>query len=86
MKLREEFVTHMLGDTQVMVATGSSDFAGIVRSNESAAFLVDQLKADTTREGLINAMSAEYDGTPEQIEHAVDYVLEKLRSIDALEE
>ena len=86
MKLRDEFVTHQLGDKQVLVATGNSSFSGIVRSNATAAFIVNLLTHDTTRENLIDAILQEYDCTAEQAEHAVTYVLDNLRTIGALDE
>ena len=86
MKLRKGFVTKDMGGTQVMVAVGGSAFSGVVRSNKTAAFIVDQLKEETTREQIIAAMLAKYDASEEQISADVDSILEKLRGIGALDE
>lgn len=86
MKLREGFVTHEMGGEQIMVATGSANFAGLVRSNPTAAFIVDCLKEETTREQIIEKMLAKYDATPEVIGTDVDKIVAKLRSIKALDE
>ena len=53
MKLKEGFVTHEMGGEQVMVATGSASFSGLVRSNATAAFIVDCLKEETTKEQIL---------------------------------
>ena len=82
MKLKEGFVTHEMGGEQIMVATGSANFAGLVRSNPTAAFIVDCLKEETT----IEKMLAKYDATPEVIGTDVDKIVAKLRSIKALDE
>lgn len=56
MKLKNGFITHEIDGEQIMVATGKISFAGLVRSNKTAAFIVDSLKTETTKEynGLIN--------------------------------
>jgi hypothetical protein len=86
MKLNENFLTQEIDDTQVMVATGEATFAGLVRSNATAAFIVDCLKADTTKEAIVEAMLAKYDAAKDVIEADVDKILNKLRSIGALDE
>ncbi len=86
MKLNNKFVTRDMGDTQVMVAVGSAAFSGIVRSNKTAAFIVDQLKTDTTKEKILAAMQEKYDADPAVMEKDIDKVLDKLRSIGALDE
>ena len=86
MKLNDKFVTRNMGDTQVMVAVGSAAFSGIVRSNKTAAFIVDQLKTDTTKEKILAAMQETYDADPAVMEKDIEMVLEKLRSIGALDE
>lgn len=86
MKLNNKFVTREMGDTQVMVAVGSASFSGIVRSNKTAAFIVDQLKEDTTKEKILAAMQERYDADPAVMARDIDKVLDKLRSIGALDE
>jgi hypothetical protein len=86
MKLNSGFVTHEMGDEQIMVATGGVNFAGLVRSNPSAAFIVDCLKEETTREAIIAKMLEKYDATEDVLTADVDKILSKLRSINALDE
>ena len=86
MKLKDGFITHEMGGEQVMVATGSANFSGLVRSNATAAFIVDCLKEETTREAIIDTMLKRYDASEEIISRDVDMVLGKLRSIGALDE
>lgn len=86
MKLKDGFVTHEMGGEHIMVATGNANFSGLVRANGTAAFIVDCLKEETTREGVIEKMLAHYDAPVEVITADVDKVLTKLRSIQALDE
>ena len=86
MKLKDGFVTHEMGGEQIMVATGNANFSGLVRSNATAAYIVDCLKEQTTRDEIIQKMLARYDATAEVISADVDKVLTRLRSINALDE
>ena len=86
MKLKDGFVTHEMGGEQVMVATGSANFSGLVRSNSTAAFIVDCLKEETTRDAIIDTMLKRYDASADVISADVDMVIGKLRSIGALDE
>ena len=45
---------------QVLIDVTSS-FAGLVRSNKTAAFIVECLKTDTTKEQIVEAMYEKYD-------------------------
>ncbi|MDO4340964.1 MAG: PqqD family protein [Eubacteriales bacterium] len=87
MKLEDEFITHETdGGEQIMVAAGEIHFAGLVRSNESAAFIVNCLKTETTKEAIINAMASKYDASEDIIAKDVERILGQLRSIGALDE
>jgi len=86
MRLKDEFITQDLGDEQVMVAEGGDAFNGIVRSNETAAFIVDMLSEDVSEKDIVDAMCAKYDAPRSMIEEDVRSILDILRSINALEE
>lgn len=86
MKLKNGFVTHEMGGEQIMVATGEASFAGLVRSNATAAFIVDCLKEETTKDAIVEAMLNKYDVSAEIAGADVDKILDKLRSVGALDE
>ena len=86
MKLKSSFVTQTIDDTQFLVPLGNEKFHGIVRSNSTAAFIVDHLKEDTTKEAIIDAMCEQYDAPRETIAADVEKALETLRRVGALEE
>jgi len=87
MKLKKGFVTHMVGNEQMMVAAGPATkiFHGLVRSNETAAFIVDCLKQETTEAAIVDAMLERYEVSRETLESDVHGIIEKLNSIGALE-
>ncbi|MBQ3953684.1 MAG: PqqD family protein [Ruminococcus sp.] len=86
MKLNENFLTQEIDDTQVMVATGDTAFNGIVRSNQTAAEIVDLMKEETTRDAVVDKMCAKYDASREEIAADVDMVIATLRKVGALDE
>lgn len=86
MRLKEGFITHETDGEQIMVAAGKNRFSGLVRSNSTAAFIVDCLKTETTKREIVDAMEAKYDAPRDVMEQDVDKILDKLREIGALDE
>ncbi len=88
MKLHNGFITYTTGAEQIMVAAGSASdvFRGMVRSNATAAFIIDCLKEEISREELGEKLVARYDAPREIILRDLDKVLDSLRKIGALDE
>ena len=85
MKLKKEFITHTSGDEQLMISAGGS-FNGMVRSNKTAAFIIDMLKEETSKEAIVAAMLERYDAEESVISADVDKVIDALRGIGAIDE
>ena len=86
MKLKDDFITQTIDDVQFLVPVGGESFSGVARSNETAAFIVDCLKEETTEEKIVDAMCAKYDAPRETIAADVKEILDVLRGINALVE
>ena len=88
MKLHNGFITYNSGSEQIMVAAGSASdvFRGMVRSNATAAFIIDCLKEEISREELADKLCARYDAPREVIVRDLDAVIASLRKIGALDE
>lgn len=86
MKLKEGFVTYNAGDTHMMVSMGKTEFSGIVRSNETAAFIVERMKTEVTEETLIQALMDKYSIDKTTAQRGVHKILDTLRNIEAIEE
>ncbi len=88
MRIKEEFVKTELGDSAILVPVGAADdeFHGVIRLNETAAFLVDQLRQNVTEEDLVLALLNEYDVERSVAEKNIRAVLDSLRKVKALEE
>ncbi|MBP3936714.1 MAG: PqqD family protein [Clostridia bacterium] len=64
MKTKSGFMRRKLGTQEVIVAVGeaSKQFSGIIRLNETGAFLWDKLaEGDMTEQKLVEALLGEYD-------------------------
>lgn len=88
MKLKQTFITQDYHGEQLMVQVGRGKgiFHGLVRSNETAAFIVNCLKQETTEAEIVSALTEEYDVDADRAAAGVRDVLEKLRGIGAIEE
>ena len=86
MKLKSDFITQTIDNTQFLVPIGAESFQGIARSNKTAAFIVDCLKEETTEEAIIDAMCKKYDAPRDVITSDVKEILNTLRRIHALDE
>ncbi len=86
MKLKSDLITQTIDDTQFLVPIGAESFQGIVRSNKTAAFIVDCLKEETTEETIVDAMCKKYAASREEISADVKEILDTLHRINALEE
>ena len=85
MKLKDTYITHDSDGEQILLDTSSS-FAGLIRSNKTAAFIVECLKEDTTEEKIVEAMFEKYDAPKDVLAKDVADVIEKLRKAGALDE
>ncbi len=86
MKLKDNFIIQDVEDKQFLLPIGAEAFSGIVRSNETAAFIVNCLKRETTKEAIVEAMREEYDAPEDLIVSDVERILETLRRINAIAE
>ena len=85
MKLKDTYITHDSDGEQILLDTSSS-FAGLIRNNKTATFIVECLKEDTTEEEIVEAMLEKYDAPKDVHARDVSEVIEKLRKVGALDE
>lgn len=83
MKIGKDFTIQKVGNSYIAVAVGetSKTFHGMVRLNETGAFLWNLLaKEDCSEEELVEKMLAEYEADRETIAKDVHAVVETLRT------
>lgn len=87
MKIRNGFMLRKVGGQNVVVAVGaaSRDFNGIIKLNETGAFLWELLKSERTPEELTEALLAEYDIDRETAAADVETFVERLSRAELLD-
>ena len=85
MKLNDKFLIHNDGDTKFVVSTGNTDFNGVARGNESAGFIIDCLRSDTTEDEIVTKMRQNWDVTDELARRDVRKIVGQLREIGAID-
>lgn len=86
MKLSKDFLLHQNGLERLVVSTGSAAFAGLVRSNKTAARILDCLAEGADREQIIDRLEQQYDAPRDRIAQDVDQILSQLRQIGAIDD
>lgn len=86
MKMKDGFILRKVGKQYVVVATGKSSksFHGMIRLNDSAAYVFNLLKQDRDEEELIQALIKEYGITEEIAKEDVDNFLVAMKGAGAI--
>ena len=87
MKVNENFLLRQVADTWVILPVGQAavDFNGMLTLNESGALLWRALEQGNDREGLVDALTSEYDVDRKTALADVDAFLAKLTEAGCLE-
>lgn len=88
MRLKEGLIFHAVGEEHMAVATGEAakSFNGIIRNNETAAYIFELLKEDTTEAEIVAAMCERYDADEAVIAADVADVIKRVREAGLLHE
>ena len=87
MKLNSNFITHTTKGEHYMVSTGDIEFKGILKNNNTAAFIIECLKSEVTENEIIERLLKKYSNTNyEIVKKDVHDIIDKLNSIGAIEE
>ena len=85
MKLNDGFITYECGGEHITVSVGNSDFNGLIKSNKTAALIIEKLKNETTEDEIVKALFDEFDAPEDVIRADVKRTVDKLRSIGAID-
>lgn len=87
MKLNENFISHNSDGENILIDVTGEKFAGLVRSNATAAFIVECLAEETDADKIAAKMMSAFEGADEKsVKEDIAMVTEKLRKIGALDE
>lgn len=86
MKLKDGFITHNSAGEHITVTAGTTAFNGMIRSNQTAGFIVECLKSDVTKEDIVAKMLEKYDAPRALVEKDVEKIIEQLHNIGAIDD
>ena len=69
-KIKEGFLLRKVAGDHVVVPVGEAGkvFHGMIRLNDTGAFLWEQCRKETTKEQVLQAMAEKYGVTPEDLQ------------------
>ncbi len=87
MKIKDSFMLRQIADTSVVLPLNADmlDFNGMITLNETGCLLWKRLEQNCTTEDLVVSLLDEYDVSREQAERDVEEFINKLKSIDCLD-
>ena len=86
MKLKYDFLIQTIDDTVFLVPVGTESFSGMIRSNNTAALIIEKLKQETSFDAIVDDICAKYNAPRNIIAEDIEKILNALRKIDALDE
>lgn len=86
MKLKYSFVINEVAGQHVAVPAGGAvgDFNGMIKLNETGAFIFGLLKEDITLEDLTARVAAEYGVSEAEAAESVNSIIEKCHAAELL--
>lgn len=80
MQLKKDFIVKQVVDDFMLIPVGEQvkSFGGTVELNEVGAFIVNQLKNETTKEKILEAILLEYQVDEATASRDIDATLDKL--------
>lgn len=87
MKIKSGYMLREVAEEFIVVPVGSRtvDLRGIIKLNDSAAFLWKKLENDCSRQELVDALLQEYEVDEQTAGRDVDLFLENLSNNDLVE-
>lgn len=86
MKIKEGFCLHTMDEEYVAVPIGKTaeSFNGMIRLNETGAFIWEQLEKGCTYEELVSIVCGHYDVEEEKAKKSIDKIIEGLKAENIL--
>lgn len=88
MKTKKGFMLRSVGGRHVVVAIGkaSEEFNGLIKLNETGAFLWKQLEKGTTYDDMLSALLKEYEVDEATARQGIDAFIETAKNANLIED
>lgn len=87
MKIKKGFLVSRVGGENIVIATGelSKTFKSMITLNDSGKFIWDMLEKGTDLEGIVKAMTEEYEVSGDAARESAQSFIDTLEKAGALE-
>lgn len=87
MKIKKNFMLRSVAGESIVIAVGDAakDFGGMIKLNETGAFLWKQLESDSTEDALVKAMLGAYETDEETAKKDVKAFISALEKAELIE-
>ena len=87
MKIKKGFVLRKLKDQNLVVAVGEAakSFHGMIRLNETGAFLWEELKEEKTKADLVQCLMEAYEIDETRAKNGVEKFLMLLKDVECID-
>ncbi len=88
MKVSDQFILRNVAGDHLLIPTGRSaiDVKGLILLSESGVLLYNRLQNGCTKEGLVAALTEEYEVSAHEAEQDTEAFLEQMRQLHILVE
>lgn len=88
MRLKDGVIFTKVAEETIVVTVGEAAeaFRGMIKLNETGAFLAERMLQQTTKEELVAALRQEYEVDEETAVEAVESIVEKFESVELIKE
>jgi len=88
MKIKNGFILRKVGDSSVVITVGEAakNFKGMIKLNETGAFIWSLISDNKTVDEIASAMTEEYEITKEQAKADAEAFINKLKENNVLED
>lgn len=88
MKLKDGVIFTNVADETIVVTVGeaANAFRGMVKLNETGAFIAKKMLQDTSKEELVAMLRQEYEVDEDMAMEAVESIIEKFQSVGLINE
>lgn len=86
MKLKNIFEEEIINDSTVMVSLDNTILNGIIHANETASFIISNLKEDTSIDAIASKLSLRYNISLAHAVSSVEGIVFQLRELHLIEE
>lgn len=86
MKIASGYLLRKIAGKNIVISVNDNlNFNGMVTLNETGVFFWNLLQKDTTKDELLKSVLEEFDVSSEEASKDIDEFIEKLRSVNILE-